>query len=99
MAAEFEWVIETMDGPDDDADIVAVNHETTYADAKSFAMGIEHVRIGLVRDAENKRYGGYDRSWAYIDEEGLPERFSDANGNDTVKVPAKYRKQYERSSS
>lgn len=95
MAAEFEWVIETMDGPGDDADIVAVNHETTYAEAKSFANGIEHARIGLVRDAENKRYGGWDRSWAYVDNDGLPEYFSDASGRDTVKVPAKYRRQYD----
>lgn len=99
MSVMYEWVIEELDMPADseeEFEILSVNHEQTYEQAvRTVKMfGCEHYRIGLVRDADD-RYGGFNRSWAYVTKDGLPDHLEDAGGVVTASVPKKYRKQYE----
>jgi len=93
MPVHYEYVIETMDGPGDDAEIVEVNHEDTYALALAYANGKEHVRIALVRDAYPTIGLSRRRSWAYIEDGKLPAECLDAYYRPVAKVPKKYLKE------
>ena len=97
MATYYEWVIETMDGREDDADILDCNHESTLALAQAYARGIEHVRIGLVRTQESLDGRRAVRTWAYIDDEGMPSHFQDASGCEASRVPARFLREYQAS--
>lgn len=95
MGTRYEWVIETLDGPDtdDDVEILDVNHADTYADAVRRAGQEEHARVGLVRDRDT--FDGIERAWAYVEDGRLPEWLEEAGGRQVVKVPVAYRKQFE----
>lgn len=93
---EYEWVVETLESLDEDADIIAVEHWMTYARAVNWAneMVEGHYRIGLVRDTDR---GGYHcRSWAYITDGKLPEFFTDACGWRTSDVPQRFHREVAR---
>lgn len=94
MAAHIEWVIEELESPETDGEveIINVDHADTYREALSRTKGLEHFRIGLVRDAEGHNGG---RSWAYVVADRLPDSFLDAYGEPTVATPARYRAQVE----
>jgi hypothetical protein len=95
MTVHYEWVIETLEGPDDDeVEIVDVDHADTYAEAADRAARCAFARIALVRDAEAA--GGFDRAWAYVEQGRLPEWLEDAFGRRAAKVPSRYRAQFER---
>ncbi|MFY8162653.1 MAG: hypothetical protein ACOVKC_00290 [Brevundimonas sp.] len=97
MSAAYDWVIEELDGPEADADIVDVNHAPNYAGALAFASGLQFHRIGLVRDSE--RRGDAFRSWAYVENGVLGEWLLDAFGAETVRVPDRYRAQFVKASA
>lgn len=85
--ASMEWLVETVEHEHDD--IADLDHYRSYAEVKAATVDEpgddQFYRIGLVRTTD-----GGDRSWAYMENGTLPERFSDAYGNDAVKVPARY---------
>lgn len=89
----YEWVLETREMIDgtDEFDIVDVDHRDTYAEIFDLANESEEPEcflvIGLVRNNDNNG----SRSWAYIEDGELPEMFTDAEGVEVAKVPAKYR--------
>jgi hypothetical protein len=84
MAATIEWLLEEVDGDE----IVNVHHAESYAQAVSWQENDTEYNVGLVRDLPR---GG--RSWAYIEDGKLPEYFTDAYGEETAKVPAKYHRE------
>lgn len=89
----YEWVVETLvPVNDEEIEIRDVNHWATYAEAEAFAEGLTHYDIALVRD---HWAGGYlDRSWAYVLDGGLPERFEDGLRN--VAVPERFHQEVAR---
>jgi hypothetical protein len=92
MTITYEWVIETLEGPDtsDEVEIVDVDHADTYAEAVDRAKDIPHVRVGLVCDRDDG-----DRTWAYVTPEGtLPAYMADAYGNLIWPVPTRYALQF-----
>lgn len=88
---EYEWAVETMDGPEDDADIIDVYHESTYAAAQAMANGKQNARVALVRNAY--RNGNRSRSWAYIEDGKLPVEFLDAYYRPIARVPVRFRRE------
>lgn len=91
----YEWVLETREMIDDtdEFDIVEVEHRDTYSEILALASKFYEpgcfFAIGLVRDNDNNG----SRSWAYIEDGELPEMFTDAEGVEVAKVPAKYHKE------
>lgn len=95
MAVEYEWDVELQAAVDSDdheeGEVLDHDHQLSYADAmKRAAMptpeGFRSV-IVLVRDDDA------GRSWAYVENGKLAEKFSDANGSDVAKVPARFFKE------
>lgn len=98
MAVEYEWDVELQAAVDSDdheeGEVLDHDHQLSYADAmKRAAMptpdGFRSV-IVLVRDDDA------GRSWAYVENGKLAEKFSDANGSDVAKVPACFAKEVEK---
>lgn len=91
MSVEYEWDVETVSVADtedlEENECVEHNHCASFAEAVLIAAakppeGFDHV-IVLVRDDDN------GRSWAYYAGD-LPERFSDANGEEGIHVPLRF---------
>lgn len=92
MTVEYEWVIESLEGPDTDdgVEILDVTHADTYAEALKFAAQFKHSRIGLARDTDD------DRAWAYVENGELASHCEDAFGRQVAPVPKRFRQQFER---
>lgn len=93
MTVEYEWAIETLEGPDtDEVEILDVQHASVYADALKMTEGLQFCRIALVR---NQYDAGYStRSWAYVQGDMLPSHCEDAFGHEVAQVPKRYRAQF-----
>lgn len=97
MTVVYEWDVETVsvrDTEDHEADeCVDHAHQTSYAECLKFIErntagdGYKFI-IVIVRDDDE------GRSWAYIDEDGLPEFFMDAMGDERRKVPARFHSEF-----
>lgn len=92
MAVTYEWVIETLDGPDAhgaEPEILDVDHADTYAEAVDRAKQYPHARIGLVRDSDRD-----GRAWAYCRDGLMSARMEDAFGHFVCPVPTRYALQF-----
>ena len=93
MTVYYEWDCETVaDGESseyEDGEVIEHSHGLSFQDVMKWAKtnkpetGTRH-EIVLVRDDDN------GRSWAYVNDGKLPERFTDANGIDKTKIPKRY---------
>ena len=91
MAVNYEWVIETLDGPDGPSvEIIDVDHADTLDEAAERVRlnGLEHYRIALVRDSER------ERAWAYIENGVLAMDLTDSGGAKIIAVPVRFRDQF-----
>lgn len=94
MSIGYEWLVEEID---DVGDIVDIHHFDTCAEARAFmakypATAGHHYDYGVVRHHED--YSGWaDDSYAYVDDNALPEKFHDESNGLTVKVPARFHKE------
>ena len=87
----YEWTVELLEGED----IVDSYFAECYERALTFAVNASSdcvVRIGVVRDRYDSGEDLVCRSWAYLEDGKLPERFEDAYGREIVKVPARFHK-------
>ena len=50
----------------------------------------------LVRNKGNKHNGVTDRTWAYVENRELPERFMNAFGHEETKVPQRFHKELDK---
>jgi hypothetical protein len=93
MTVYYEWDCETVADGDsseyEDGEVIEHSHGTSYQEVLVWAAankpdtGTRHA-IVLVRDDDE------GRSWAYVSDGKLPDRFTDANGTDAAKVPKRY---------
>lgn len=82
----YEWDIEEQD---EYGDIVDHNHAdklTQYTADEIAQIDNKRFTLVLVRTYDDMTLGGYDRSWAYVENMMLPEEFD--NG---IKVPKRFR--------
>lgn len=83
MTVSYEWDIETLDvdwAGNDDPDILDHDHRDTLAEFPHELLvkaisGDHGLRLVLVRD-DHKDGDIQDRSWAYVENGRLPERFT-----------------------
>lgn len=79
MARWYEWTAEyVVDGDIEDSDFGATLKEVQ----QSHPLATD---FGLVLNIGNEHEGVTHRSWAYLTDDGLPERFEDG-----TPVPARY---------
>ncbi len=92
VTTEYEWDWEETETADQDSDIID-HHFCEPGKLTPCRLDADkHVRLVLVRSTGTASDGVEDRAWAYVTPEGeLPQRFD--NG---VKVPKKYREQFNR---
>lgn len=98
MTVVYEWDVETLAAAETDEheedEVIDHNHQTCYADAVREAAlpAPEGFRfaIVLVRDDDD------GRSWAYVGTNGLPMRFTDANGGGGSLVPMRFAREVAR---
>jgi hypothetical protein len=85
MTTRYEWDIETMDiavEVDGEHDILDHNHSENLRrfrvrDLRRALDPLDpSMRLVLVRDVWDDRDGLVDRSWAYVEDGRLPERFT-----------------------
>lgn len=88
----YEWDIETFT-LDEYEDITDHNHANCLADygTGTFPL-ISGQRLVLVRDVVSDTEGLLDRQWAYIEDNQLPQHFSNEGGGIASKVPQKFHK-------
>ena len=94
MTIVYEWAVEELDGLDPDADIIDVHHVSSYAEALAWQGRYDISRIVLIRDRPAD-FGYLDRSWAYVEDGKLPERFT-YHPESGVLVPAKFHNEVRR---
>lgn len=91
----YEWDVEIVSAVDtprlEEGEVIEHLHQTCYSDALALSRnepdtGTRYV-IVLVRDDD------IGRSWAYVDSDGLPSHFSDAEGHNVHKVPQRFFKE------
>ena len=88
----YEWTVEFLEDDDivdsffGDTLLAALRHagDTPAGCAK---------RLAVVRDRFDSAESLVCRSWAYMDDGKLPERFVDACNHETAKVPARFYKE------
>ena len=84
MAVQYEWCYETLD----DGDIVDNDFEGKLF---AFSESRKTDTLCLVRNDGDEIKGLEDRLWAYVQDNKLPEFFSDALGKKTgINVPKKF---------
>lgn len=101
MTVVYEWDVETLVATDTDeheeGEVISHRHQTCYVDAlREAAYSAPEgflFAIVLVRDDAD------GRSWAYVDEAGLPGRFTDANGVDGRRVPIRFAREVAKATS
>ncbi len=89
MPVRYEWDVETVDM---NGDVQDHDHKASYAECLTVAppaAGETHSRV-LVRDDDN------GRSWAYIEDDKLPEHFLDAYDRIVAKVPVTFYREVEK---
>jgi hypothetical protein len=89
----YEWTVELLE----EDDIVESYFGDTLKEALRQAGDTPAgyiKRIGVVRDRYDSAESLVCRSWAYMDGK-LPERFVDACGRETAKVPSRFYKETE----
>ena len=77
LRVSYEWDCESVDVH---GDIVDHHHADTLQELLAYTHGMDweiEPRIVLVRSAWEKDRNLADRCWAHIDEDGMPESFSD----------------------
>lgn len=84
----YEWDVEVNDENDEIAHHL---FQTSYAACVAEAATHPNASIVIVRDAANG-----DRTWAYVTDGKLPERFEDAYQTPCTKVPARFHREVER---
>ena len=89
MAVHYEWDAETV-SDDGYEDVLDHSHRDNAVDAIRDLEQGSNTRLVLVRDVYREHEGLVDRTWAYIEDDKLPERFSDAYGNEDALVPKRY---------
>jgi hypothetical protein len=92
----YEWTVEFLE----DDDIVDLYFGDTLKDVLRQAGDtpagyIKH--IGVVRDRYDSAESLVCRSWAYVEDGKLPDRFTDACGREVAKVPARFHKEADKS--
>lgn len=95
MSVCYEWDCESVANGDSDdfenGEVLDHYHAETYAEVAQRALTVIEIQyrheVVLVRDDDD------GRSWAYVTDGKLPERFTDANGADGAKVPNKFHKE------
>jgi hypothetical protein len=105
MAVYYEWDVEThlhyfdeVEGSVESMDVIEHHFCDSFKDAleifrqtpETHPEGILSHHLVLVRDDDEYC------SWAYLDDNKLPEQFMDANGNNRTKVPQRFVKEVER---
>jgi hypothetical protein len=88
----YEWTVELREGDD----IVDACYGDTLSEAlrpcwETPAGYTQH--LGVVRDRYDSAESLVCRSWAYLEDGKLPERFTDAYGREIAKVPARFHKE------
>lgn len=86
MALSYEWIVEQST----DGEIESTEYFTSYQNARSYHTTAlsrgEDARIALIRDHSTD-----GREWAYVTRlSRLPLMFTDAEGDETRRVPSKY---------
>lgn len=95
VQVDYEWDCEQLDKH---GDIVDHNFATSYAEALASCDG-ESSKVLLVRTEGNDDDGVTERSWAYVENGRLPERFGDSWGRPTgAKVPKRFHVEVARAS-
>ena len=89
----YEWTLEVINS---DGDIEQSLFEPTLQDIGRYSdfggrMGRE-LMVALVKSTGNEYDGIVDRTWAYIEDGSLNERFQDG-----TKVPKKFMREFEKS--
>lgn len=92
-SVDYEWDIEAMDGED------IVDH--FHSDALSYQAdelrdALKAGTLVLVRTVGNEDDGVTDRTWAYVKDNALPERFLNAYDIPCAKVPQKFHNELKR---
>lgn len=92
MATIYEWCVEHVCGDE----VLEHYHQESYAECLVFITDFSlpsgsELHIVLVRDDDKCR------SWAYIEDTVLPERFTDAYDRPVAKVPKRYHTEVARS--
>ena len=96
MAVTYEWDCETVADGDsaeyDDGEILDHVHDSRLREVRAWAdrypcePGRRYALV-LVRDDDE------GRSWAYVTEGTLPDRFTDAYGADAATVPQRFHRE------
>jgi len=91
MPVVYEWDAETV-STDGYEDVLDHSHRDTAIEALRDIDQIDkpNMRLVLVRDVWDKHEGLIDRTWAYVDDDKLPEKFADADGLEQSCVPKRY---------
>lgn len=88
----YEWCIEHY--TDDEFEDIVDNHFSDVLDFRPkhfIANDGEKTRLVLVRNEGNEVDGLQDRYWAYVENNKLPELFTDDRGYPvSIKVPKKF---------
>jgi hypothetical protein len=92
----YEWTVELLEGDD----IVDAFYGDTLSEAlrqagHTPAEFTQH--SGVVRDRYDSAESLVCRSWAYVEDGKLPDRFTDACGREVAKVPARFHKEADKS--
>lgn len=84
-STRYEWDAETVDPATGDI----LDH--SHAECLKQLLPLQaNQRLVLVRDVGNDDDGITDRCWAYVQNNELPEHFSDENDRPTFKVPRRF---------
>ena len=81
---EYEWDVETVDEYGD------IEHEHCASYADCLRLMDEPAPEGCRYDVVLVRDDDYERSWAYMENNKLPEYFKDVYGRRVVKVPKRF---------
>lgn len=88
MSVTYEWLVETVD---EHGDIVDVDHREVCPALSTLKQG---QCLALV--CEEYRGSRHSKGWAYVTYDALPESCLDAYGAPMRRVPARYRREFDR---
>ncbi len=93
MPVRYEWSVETVT-TDEHNEVEDIDHRNSYAEVLAISKRTppdgHRFDVGLVRDDDN------GRSWAYIEDDKLPEHFLDAYDRIVAKVPVTFYREVEK---
>ena len=88
----YEWTVEFLEEDDIVDSFFGDTLQEALRHAGDTPAGCAK-RIGVVRDRFDSAESLVCRSWAYMEDGKLPERFVDAYGREIAKVPARFCKE------